>query len=39
MVWDLIWGMYIKFFVIQKFKKLQEEESLPFGPTGSADSL
>ena len=26
-------------FISQKFKKLKEEENLPFGPTGSADSL
>ena len=26
-------------FISQKFKKLKEEESLPFSPTDSADSL
>ena len=26
-------------FISQKLKKLKEEESLPFCPTGSADSL
>ena len=26
-------------FISQKLKKLKEEESLPFGPTSSADSL
>jgi hypothetical protein len=26
-------------FISQKLKKLKEDESLPFGPTGAADSL
>ena len=38
MVWDLIWGTYVKFLTSQKLKKLKEEESLPFGPTGSANN-
>ena len=31
-------GSYVR-LVLLKLKKLKEEESLQFGPTGSADSL
>ena len=38
-IWDLIWGTSLYDFISQKIKKLKEEESLPFVPTSSADSL
>ena len=41
MVWDLIWGTSSFYYskIPENLKKLKEEESLPFGPTGSAYSL
>ena len=38
MVWDLIWGTS-SLYKSKIKKKFKEKESLPFGPTGSADSL
>ena len=37
MIWDSILGTLS--LISQKFKKLKEEESLPFDPTDSASSL
>ena len=37
--WSEIWFEVHQVFISQKFKKLKEEKSLPFGPTVSANSL
>ena len=37
--WSEIQLEVYQVFIKQKNKKLREEECLPFGPTGSADSL
>ena len=37
--WSEIYFEVHQVIISQNFKKLKEEESLPFGPTGSANSL
>jgi hypothetical protein len=37
--WSEIYFEVQQVFISQKLKKFKEEESLPFGPTGTANSL